>query len=75
MTARTTTTVRVSLETAEWLAAEADRRVVGRRLLVERAIDLLRHALEVAPDLVDLPPAPAGELRRAELRRRAGINP
>jgi hypothetical protein len=51
-------TVRIQPELLAWLDEESDRRVVGRRLLIETGIRLLRDALRVAPDLVDLPPPP-----------------
>lgn len=51
-------TLRIPAELVRWLDEEADRRVVGRRLLVVSALRLLREAIERAPDLVDLPPVP-----------------
>lgn len=50
--------VPIDPDLGDWIAAEADRRVVGRRLLVNAAVGLLQQAIERAPDLVDLPPPP-----------------
>lgn len=54
----------VDAELAGWVAAEAERRVVGRRLVVESALRLLREAIARAPDLVALPPPPRPPGRR-----------
>lgn len=53
---RRSITARISQANAEWIEAEADRRGVGRALLYDRAVSLLREAVDRAPDLVDLPP-------------------
>ena len=60
ITPRRSLTFKVEPGLADWLEDEADRRLVGRDLLVDRALRLLREAIERAPDLVDLPPAPPG---------------
>lgn len=58
--ARRSLTVRIDADLLDWLEAEQDRRLVGRRLLVETALRLLREAIDRAPDLVPLPPPPPG---------------
>lgn len=57
-----TRAVPIDEDLGDWIAEEAKRRVVGRRLLVNTAVRLLREAIERAPDLVDLPAAPPGEV-------------
>lgn len=55
---RRSVTIRLDAELVDWLEAEAERRLVGRRLLVDAGLRLLREAIVRAPDLVDLPPPP-----------------
>lgn len=53
---RTTITARADLVT--WAADEAERRVCSRTLIVDAALELLREAIELAPDLIKLPEPP-----------------
>lgn len=55
--ARANCTVRADL--AAWLDDEADRRVVARRILLDKAVELLRTGIESGhEDLLDLPAPP-----------------
>lgn len=55
---RASISVSISRANADWIAEESERRMVSRALLVDRAITLLREAVDRAPDLVPLPPPP-----------------
>lgn len=52
--------VRLPSELADWLEAEERRRVVGKELLVVKAVELLRSAIDHDGATVTLPGAPAG---------------
>lgn len=55
--ARANCTIRADL--AAWLDEESDRRVVARRILLDRAVELLRDGVDGGhEDVLDLPPAP-----------------